>query len=180
MGIGVEEILEAVVKRVPPPADTREKPLRALIFDSYYDAYRGVIVYFRVVDGSLAAGDVVKLMATGKEYCVDEVGVLVPDKVPCERLQAGDVGYLAASIKAVADARVGDTITLKKRQAAEALPGYQEATPMVFCGLFPTDADAFADLREALGRLQLNDAALRYEPEVSPAMGFGFRCGFLG
>ena len=180
MGIGVEEILEAVVKRVPPPADTREKPLRALIFDSYYDAYRGVIVYFRVVDGSLAAGDVVKLMATGKEYCVDEVGVLVPDKVPCERLQAGDVGYLAASIKAVADARVGDTITLKKRQASEALPGYQEATPMVFCGLFPTDADAFADLREALGRLQLNDAALRYEPEVSPAMGFGFRCGFLG
>ena len=180
MGIGVEEILEAVVKRVPPPDDTREKPLRALIFDSYYDAYRGVIVYFRVVDGSLAAGDVVKLMATGKEYCVDEVGVLVPDKVPCERLQAGDVGYLAASIKAVADARVGDTITLKKRQASEALPGYQEATPMVFCGLFPTDADAFADLREALGRLQLNDAALRYEPEVSPAMGFGFRCGFLG
>ena len=154
--------------------------MRALIFDSYYDAYRGVIVYFRVVDGSLAAGDVVKLMATGKEYCVDEVGVLVPEKVPCDRLQAGDVGYLAASIKAVADARVGDTITLKKRQASEALPGYQEATPMVFCGLFPTDADAFADLREALGRLQLNDAALRYEPEVSPAMGFGFRCGFLG
>ena len=180
MGIGVEEILEAVVKKVPPPADTREEPLRALIFDSYYDAYRGVIVYFRVVDGSLAAGDVVKLMATGKEYCVDEVGVLVPEKVPCARLQAGDVGYLAASIKAVADARVGDTITLKKRQAGEALPGYQEATPMVFCGLFPTDADAFADLREALGRLQLNDAALRYEPEVSPAMGFGFRCGFLG
>jgi hypothetical protein len=180
MGIGVEEILEAVVKRVPPPEDSREKPLRALIFDSYYDAYRGVIVYFRVVDGSLSAGDVVKLMATGKEYCVDEVGVLVPDKVPCERLQAGDVGYLAASIKAVADARVGDTITLKKRQASAALPGYQEATPMVFCGLFPTDADAFADLREALGRLQLNDAALRYEPEVSPAMGFGFRCGFLG
>ena len=180
MGIGVDEILEAVVKKVPPPKDTREEPLRALIFDSYYDAYRGVIVYFRVVDGSLGAGDVVKLMATGKEYCVDEVGVLVPDKVPCERLQAGDVGYLAASIKAVADARVGDTITLKKRQAKEALPGYQEATPMVFCGLFPTDADAFADLREALGRLQLNDAALRYEPEVSPAMGFGFRCGFLG
>lgn len=115
-----------------------------------------------------------------QEHVVDEVGVLCPDKVPCERLQAGDVGYLAASIKSVADARVGDTITLKKRPAKEALPGYQEATPMVFCGLFPTDAGAFPDLREALGKLQLNDAALRFEPEVSPAMGFGFRCGFLG
>ena len=179
-GIGISEILEAVVARVPPPADTRAQPLRALIFDSYYDPYKGVIVYFRVVDGVLKAGDTIKLMQSGCEYVVDEVGVMAPKQSPVARLQAGDVGYLAASIKAVTDARVGDTITLKKAPAAAALPGYREATPMVFCGLFPTDADAFPDLREALGRLQLNDAALRYEPEVSPAMGFGFRVGFLG
>ena len=168
------------MQRVPPPPDTTRDPLRALIFDSYYDPYKGVIVYFRVIDGTLAAGDTVRLMATGREYTLDEVGVMAPKQIPVARLAAGDVGYAAASIKAVADARVGDTITLKKAPAAQALPGYREATPMVFCGLFPTDADAFADLREALGRLQLNDAALVYEPEVSPAMGFGFRVGFLG
>jgi len=179
-GIGIEEILEAIVARVPPPPDNRDKPLRALIFDSVYDPYRGVIVFFRVVDGSLAAGDTVVLMNTGKKYEVDEVGVLAPGRTPVGRLGAGEVGYLAASIKAVADARVGDTLTMANRPASEALPGYCEATPMVFCGLFPTEADQFPDLREALGKLQLNDAALAYEPEVSPAMGFGFRCGFLG
>ncbi|BDA42753.1 Elongation factor 4 [Coccomyxa sp. Obi] len=179
-GIGIDEILEEVVRRIPPPPDNRHKPLRALIFDSYYDAYKGVIVYFRVVDGEMRPGDVVRLMNTGKEYQVDEVGVLAPKQIPVDKLYAGEVGYLAASIKAVADARVGDTITLKKGGAQEPLGGYQEVQPMVFCGLFPTDADQFGDLREALGRLQLNDAALQYEPEVSSAMGFGFRCGFLG
>eukprot|EP00884_Botryococcus_braunii_P013246 jgi/Botrbrau1/21922/Bobra.0249s0046.1 len=179
-GLGIEDVLEAVVKRIPPPAENRNKALRALIFDSYYDSYKGVIVYFRIVDGELKVGDTIKLMNTGKEYQVDEVGVLAPKPVQVDKLVSGEVGYLAASIKAVADARVGDTLTLKKNPATEPLPGYVEVTPMVFCGLFPTEADQFNDLREALGRLQLNDAALQYEPEVSPAMGFGFRCGFLG
>lgn len=164
----------------PPPQETVEKPLRALIFDSYYDSYRGVIVYFRVMDGNVKKGDRVRLMATGKEYEIDELGVLSPTQVPLDELHAGEVGYLAASIKAVADARVGDTITLAAQPASEPLPGYTEAKPMVFCGLFPTDADQFGDLREALERLKLNDAALSYEPETSSAMGFGFRCGFLG
>ena len=193
-GTGISEVLEAIVSRLPPPRDTRESPLRALIFDSFYDDYKGVVVSFRVVDGTVGAGDVIKLMASGKEFVVDDVGVLAPKRVSVGRLSAGDVGFLSASIKAVADARVGDTITLRKRPAGEALPGYKEATPMVYCGLFPSDSDSggpssgssssspagFAALREALGRLQLNDAALRFEPEVSPAMGFGFRCGFLG
>ncbi|NES97491.1 MAG: elongation factor 4, partial [Desertifilum sp. SIO1I2] len=179
-GIGVREILESIVHLVPPPQETVEKPLRALIFDSYYDSYRGVIVYFRVMDGNVKKGDRVRLMATGKEYEIDELGVLSPTQVPIDELHAGEVGYLAASIKAVADARVGDTITLAAQPASEPLPGYAEAKPMVFCGLFPTDADQFGDLREALERLKLNDAALSYEPETSSAMGFGFRCGFLG
>eukprot|EP00891_Asterochloris_glomerata_P007773 jgi/Astpho2/7773/Aster-06065 len=179
-GLGIEEVLAAIVKRVPPPAETIDKPLRALIFDSRYDSYKGVIVYFRVVDGQLTKGDVIKLMNTRKEYEVAEVGVLAPKPVPVDRLYAGEVGYLAASIKQVADARVGDTITLKRSQATEALAGYQQVVPMVYCGLFPSDAAEFEDLREALGRLQLNDAALQFEPEVSSAMGFGFRCGFLG
>lgn len=179
-GIGIEDILESIVHLVPPPQDTLDKPLRALIFDSYYDSYRGVIVYFRVVDGNVKKGDRVRLMATGKEYEIDELGVLSPTQVQVDALHAGEVGYLAASIKAVADARVGDTITLASAPASEALPGYTEAKPMVFCGLFPTDADQFGDLREALERLKLNDAALSYEPETSSAMGFGFRCGFLG
>ncbi|EFJ20933.1 hypothetical protein SELMODRAFT_176791 [Selaginella moellendorffii] len=179
-GIGIYEILEAVVKKIPPPKDTTADPLRALIFDSYYDPYRGVIVYFRVVDGSLRRGESVKFMASGKEYQVDEIGVLSPSQMPVQQLYAGEVGYLAASIRSVADARVGDTITSSSRKAEKALPGYQQATPMVFCGLFPIDADQFPELREALGKLQLNDAALRFEPESSSAMGFGFRCGFLG
>jgi GTP-binding protein LepA len=179
-GIGIQEILESVVLLVPPPRDTVHEPLRALIFDSYYDSYRGVIVYFRVMDGSVSKGDKVRLMASGKEYVIDELGVLSPTQVEVDELHAGEVGYFAASIKAVADARVGDTITLVSNPATEALDGYAEAKPMVFCGLFPTDADQYPELREALDKLRLNDAALNYEPETSSAMGFGFRCGFLG
>jgi GTP-binding protein LepA len=179
-GIGIQEILESIVYLVPSPQDTVEAPLRALIFDSYYDAYRGVIVYFRVMDGQVKKGDRVKLMASGKEYEIDELGVLSPTQIQVDSLHAGEVGYFAAAIKSVEDARVGDTITLAKGAAESALPGYVEAKPMVFCGLFPTDADQFEDLREALERLRLNDAALQYEPETSSAMGFGFRCGFLG
>ena len=179
-GIGVPEILEEIVRLVPPPANTVDQPLRALIFDSYYDPYRGVIVYFRLMDGRLKQGDKVRLMASGKEFVIDELGVLSPTQVKVDDLHAGEVGYLAASIKAVEDARVGDTITLANKPATEALPGYIEAKPMVFCGMFPIDADQFPELREALERLKLNDAALHYEPETSSAMGFGFRCGFLG
>jgi GTP-binding protein LepA len=179
-GIGIQEILESVVLLVPPPRDTINEPLRALIFDSYYDSYRGVIVYFRVMDGSVKRGDKVRLMASGKEYVIDELGILCPMQVQVDELHAGEVGYFAASIKAVGDARVGDTITLVSNQATEALPGYAEAKPMVFCGLFPTDADQYPELRDALDKLRLNDAALNYEPETSSAMGFGFRCGFLG
>ncbi|MEM1170277.1 MAG: translation elongation factor 4 [Cyanobacteria bacterium P01_H01_bin.35] len=179
-GIGVPEILESIVQSVPSPQDTIDEKLRALIFDSYYDPYRGVIVYFRVMDGTIAKGDRVRLMASGKEYEIDELGVLSPTQKPVEELHAGEVGYLSAAIKAVEDARVGDTITLAKKRAEEPLPGYVEAKPMVFCGLFPTDADQFPDLREALDKLKLNDAALSYEAETSSAMGFGFRCGFLG
>ncbi len=179
-GIGVPEILEAIVQLVPPPPDTVDERLRALIFDSYYDAYRGVIVYFRVMDGRVRVGDRIRLMASGKEFQIDELGVLSPTQVKVEELHAGEVGYIAASIKAVEDARVGDTITLATAPAAAPLPGYVEATPMVFCGMFPTDADQFEDLREALEKLKLSDAALHYEPETSSAMGFGFRCGFLG
>jgi GTP-binding protein LepA len=179
-GIGIDEILESIVERVPAPQNTIDQPLRALIFDSYYDSYRGVIVYFRVMDGTLKKGDRIYLMVSGKEYDIDELGVLSPTQKQVDQLHAGEVGYLAASIRAVADARVGDTITLSAKKAAEPLPGYTEAKPMVFCGMFPIDADQFEDLREALEKLSLNDAALHYEPETSSAMGFGFRCGFLG
>jgi GTP-binding protein LepA len=179
-GIGIDEILESIVYLVPAPQDTIPQPLRALIFDSYYDSYRGVIVYFRVMDGTVKKGDRVRLMASGKEYEIDELGVLSPNQIQVDELHAGEVGYIAAAIKSVEDARVGDTITLAKAPAAEPLPGYTEAKPMVFCGLFPTDSDQFEDLREALEKLRLNDAALQYEPETSSAMGFGFRCGFLG
>ncbi|MCM0594434.1 MAG: translation elongation factor 4 [Gloeotrichia echinulata IR180] len=179
-GIGIDEILETIVERVPPAPDRVKERLRALIFDSYYDSYRGVIVYFRVMDGTVKKGDRIYLMASGKEYEIDELGVLSPTQKQVEELHAGEVGYLAAAIRAVADARVGDTITLANAKAVDALPGYTEANPMVFCGMFPIDADQFEDLREALEKLRLNDAALHYEPETSSAMGFGFRCGFLG
>jgi GTP-binding protein LepA len=179
-GLGIDEILESIVQLVPPPQDTVDQPFRALIFDSYYDAYRGVIVYFRVMDGRVKKGDKVRLMASEKEYDIDELGVLSPQQIQVKELHAGEVGYFAAAIKAVADARVGDTITLANAPAKEPLPGYTEAKPMVFCGLFPIDADQYADLKDALEKLKLNDAALSYEPETSSAMGFGFRCGFLG
>jgi GTP-binding protein LepA len=179
-GIGIDDILESIVQLVPPPQDTIDHPFRALIFDSYYDAYRGVIVYFRVMDGRVKKGDKVRFMASGKEFQIDEIGVLSPQQMQVDELHAGEVGYLAAAIKAVTDARVGDTITLATKPAKEPLPGYTEAKPMVFCGLFPIDADQYADLKEALEKLKLNDAALSYEPETSSAMGFGFRCGFLG
>ncbi len=179
-GIGIDEILETIVERVPPPQNTVNDRLRALIFDSYYDSYRGVIVYFRVMDGTVKKGDRIYLMASGKEYEIDELGVLSPTQKQVQELHAGEVGYLAAAIKAVADARVGDTITQANAKSTEALPGYTEANPMVFCGMFPIDADQFEDLREALNKLKLNDAALHFEPETSSAMGFGFRCGFLG
>ncbi|MEB3229618.1 MAG: translation elongation factor 4 [Leptolyngbyaceae bacterium] len=179
-GIGVKEILESIVHLVPPPQDTVDQPLRALIFDSYYDPYRGVIVYFRVMDGAVKKGDRVKLMASKKEYEIDELGILAPTQVAVDELHAGEVGFFSAAIKSVEDARVGDTITLAKGGAENPLPGYTEAKPMVFCGLFPTDSEQFEDLREALEKLRLNDAALQYEPETSSAMGFGFRCGFLG
>ena len=179
-GIGINDILESIVQLVPPPQDTLEEPFRALIFDSYYDAYRGVIVYFRVMDGRVKKGDKIRFMASGKEFIIDELGILSPQQVQVDELHAGEVGYLAAAIKTVADARVGDTITLTAKPAKEPLPGYTEAKPMVFCGLFPTDADQYADLKDALEKLKLNDAALSYEPETSSAMGFGFRCGFLG
>jgi len=179
-GIGINDILESIVQLVPPPQDTLAEPFRALIFDSYYDAYRGVIVYFRVMDGRVKKGDKIRFMASGKEFVIDELGVLSPQQVQVNELHAGEVGYLAAAIKTVADARVGDTITLTAKPAQEPLPGYTEAKPMVFCGLFPTDADQYADLKDALEKLKLNDAALSYEPETSSAMGFGFRCGFLG
>ena len=179
-GIGIQEILESIVHLVPPPQDTISEPLRALIFDSYYDPYRGVIVYFRVMDGKVKKGDRVLLMASGKEYEIDELGVLSPHQIQVHELHAGEVGYFAAAIKTVEDARVGDTITLAKSPADEPLPGYTEAKPMVFCGLFPTESDQYGDLKDALEKLKLNDAALSYEPETSSAMGFGFRCGFLG
>jgi GTP-binding protein LepA len=179
-GVGIDEILESIVYLVPPPADTVDQPLRALIFDSYYDSYRGVIVYFRVMDGTIRRKDKVRLMVSGKEYEIDELGILAPTQIEVNELHAGEVGYFAASIKAVEDARVGDTITLVQNPAKEALPGYTEAKPMVFCGLFPTVSDQFEELREALEKLRLSDAALQYEPETSSAMGFGFRCGFLG
>ena len=179
-GVGIVDILQAVVDRIPSPQDRLSEPTQALIFDSYYDPYRGVIVYFRVLTGSISTRDKVLLMASKKSYELDEIGIMAPDQVKVDELHAGEVGYLSASIKAVSDARVGDTITLLNHPAEEPLPGYTEAKPMVFCGLFPIDADQYPDLREALDKLQLSDAALKYEPETSSAMGFGFRCGFLG
>jgi len=179
-GEGINEILESIVTHVPSPAENTKNLTKALIFDSYYDPYRGVVVYFRVVSGEINSKDKILLMASNKFYELDEIGIMAPDQQKVNNLHAGEVGYLAASIKSVADARVGDTITLFNNPAQDALPGYKEANPMVFCGLFPTDADQYPDLRESLEKLQLSDAALKYEPETSSAMGFGFRCGFLG
>ncbi len=179
-GIGIEEILEQVVEKVPAPTGDPDAPLKALIFDSLFDAYRGVVAYIRVVEGTVKAGDKIKMMATGKEFEVVEVGVFSPKAQVQDELTVGDVGFLTASIKNVGDTRVGDTITNAKNGATEALPGYRKLNPMVYCGLYPIDSAKFNDLREALEKLELNDSALQFEPETSQALGFGFRCGFLG
>ncbi|MFJ5621447.1 translation elongation factor 4 [Peribacillus loiseleuriae] len=179
-GIGIEDILEQVVELVPAPQGDPDAPLKALIFDSVYDAYRGVVAYIRVIDGSVKVGDRVKMMATGKEFDVTEVGVFSPKSQLVDELNIGDVGFLSAAIKHVGDTRVGDTITNAKNGATEALPGYRKLNPMVYCGLYPIDASKFNDLRDALEKLELNDSALQFEPESSQALGFGFRCGFLG
>lgn len=179
-GIGIEDILEQIVEKVPAPAGDPEAPLKALIFDSLYDAYRGVVAYIRVVEGTVKPGQKIKMMATGKEFEVIEVGVFTPKAQPADELTVGDVGYLTAAIKNVGDTRVGDTITSAVKPAAEALPGYRKLNPMVYCGLYPIDTAKYNDLREALEKLELNDSSLQYEAETSQALGFGFRCGFLG
>ncbi|KEP27036.1 translation elongation factor 4 [Bacillus zhangzhouensis] len=179
-GIGIEDILEQIVEKVPAPAGDPEAPLQALIFDSLYDAYRGVIAYIRIVEGTVKPGQKIKMMATGKEFEVLEVGVFTPKAMPTDELTVGDVGYLTAAIKNVGDTRVGDTITSAANPAKEALPGYRKLNPMVYCGLYPIDTAKYNDLREALEKLELNDSSLQYEAETSQALGFGFRCGFLG
>jgi GTP-binding protein LepA len=179
-GTGVPEVLEAIVKRVPPPRGTPEAPLRVLVFDSWYDSYRGVIVLGRVVDGTLRAGMRVRLWSNNEVYTVEELGIRTPKLVPIEVLQAGEAGYIVANIKRVSDTRIGDTITEEDRPAAEPLPGFQEIKPMVFAGLYPVEANQYEVLRDALEKLRLNDSSFFYEPENSVALGFGFRCGFLG
>ena len=179
--INIDEVLEQIVNCIPAPTGDREKPLKALIFDSYYDAYKGVIVYFRVVEGSVKPGQTIRMMATGAEFEVVEVGRKRANTMtPCDELFAGEVGYIAAAIKNVADARVGDTMTTAENPAAEPLEGYRKVNPVVFCGIYPADGAHYTDLREALEKLQLNDASLLFEAETSGALGFGFRCGFLG
>lgn len=179
-GIGIEEILEAVVNRVPPPEGDKDAPLKALIYDSNYDSYRGAIAYIRIVDGVLRANSRIRMMHNGKSFDVTEIGVHNPRETKVEMLSPGEVGYLAASVKQVSDTRVGDTITDDRNPAKEALAGYKKVTPMVYCGLYPVDNEAYPDLKDALERLSLNDASLEYEAETSQALGFGFRCGFLG
>lgn len=179
-GIGIKEIIEQVCQKVPAPQGNPDNPLKALIFDSHYDAYKGVIVYVRVVDGSIKAGSKIKMMATNKVFEVIEVGAFKPRMSSVPSLEVGDVGFIVAGIKNVGDTRVGDTVTEADRQAPEALPGYRRINPMVFCGLYPIETTDYNDLREALQKLELNDASLRFEPETSTALGFGFRCGFLG
>ncbi|MFI3622452.1 translation elongation factor 4 [Vagococcus fluvialis] len=179
-GIGIEDILEQIVEYIPAPTGDVEAPLKALIFDSVYDAYRGVVLNIRVMDGVVKPGDVIQLMQNGKEYEVTEVGIFSPKAVARDFLMVGDVGYITASIKNIADTQVGDTITLANNPASEPLEGYRKMNPMVYCGLYPIDNSKYNDLRESLEKLQLNDSALEFEPESSQALGFGFRCGFLG
>ncbi|ARI77009.1 translation elongation factor 4 [Halobacillus mangrovi] len=179
-GVGIDEILERIVTDIPAPVGDVKDPTKALIFDSLYDSYRGVIAYTCVREGSIKVGDKIKMMATGKEFEVNEVGVFRPTPTPLKELTVGDVGYLTASIKNIGDSRVGDTITLANNPAAEPLPGYKKLNPMVFCGMYPVDANKYNDLRDALERLELNDSSLQFEAETSQALGFGFRCGFLG
>lgn len=179
-GIGIEDVLEAIVEKIPAPSGDAQKTLKALVFDSKFDAYKGVVLYFRVMDGRVKKGMKIRMMATGAEFEVTEVGVFKPNPVTVDELDAGQVGFLAAAIKNVKDARVGDTITDANNPADEALPGYRKATPMVYCGLYPVENSDYDNLRDALEKLQLNDASLVFEPETSVALGFGFRCGFLG
>lgn len=179
-GIGIDDVLRTVVEKMPPPSGDESAPLKALIFDSVYDNYKGAISFVRIVDGEVSSGTKIKMCSTGKTFDVTEVGVFTPKLLPVEKLRAGDVGYIAASIKNVKDTSVGDTITLAEGGAKEPLPGYKEAKPMVFSGIYPADGSKYNDLKDALEKLNLNDAALVFEPEVSAALGFGFRCGFLG
>ncbi len=179
-GLGVEAVLDAIVERIPAPSGEPEAPPRALVFDSSYDQYRGVVAFVRVVDGSFEPGEPLRAMAQGTQFEAEELGVLSPARVPVDSLSAGEVGYVITGLKDVSRLRVGDTLTSRRRPAAAPLPGYQDVKPMVFAGIFPTDSDAYPDLRDALERLKLNDASLFYEPETSQALGFGFRCGFLG
>lgn len=179
-GIGIEDILEQVVEHIPAPSGDPEGPLKALIFDSLYDPYRGVVAYIRIAEGSVKVGDKIKMMSTGKEFEVNDLGVFTPKPVSLKELTVGDVGFLTASIKNVGDTRVGDTITSAVNAATEPLPGYRKMNPMVYCGVYPVDSAKYNDLREALEKLELNDSSLQYEAETSQALGFGFRCGFLG
>lgn len=179
-GLGIKEVLEAIVKFIPPPEGSNDKPLRALIFDSLYDSYKGAVAFVRIMDGSVRPRQLIKMMSTGRTFEVTEIGILNPDMQPVDRLEAGQVGYIAASIKNVTDTRVGDTITDAQKPADKPLPGYRKAVPMVFCGMYPAEGEEYEDLKEALGKLQLNDASLFFEAETSAALGFGFRCGFLG
>ncbi len=180
MGTGIEDVLEAIVAHIPPPVGDAEAPLQALVFDAMYDNYRGAICYVRVMQGSLVPGMRMRMMQTGAEFDVVEVGMLKPGFVPCEKISAGEVGYVAASIKEIQDTRVGDTITDADRPAAAPLPGYKQVVSMVYCGIYPADGADYAALRDALEKLRMNDAALTFEPETSAALGYGFRCGFLG
>ena len=179
-GENVKEILERIVKDIPAPSGNNENPLKALIFDSYYDSYRGVVVLIRIKDGSVKVGDQIKLMRSNKIYTVTELGIRTPSEIKSDALYCGEVGYLCAQIKDIKDVRVGETITLVNNEANEALPGYRNINPMVFCGIYPTDSCKYQDLKDALEKLSLNDSSLKFEPETSQALGFGFRCGFLG
>jgi GTP-binding protein lepA len=179
-GLNIEDVLEAVVKHIPAPQGDENEPLKALIFDSYYDSYKGVIAYIRVFDGTVKKGDEILMMNTNKKFEVVETGIISPNHMPVDQLSAGDVGYIAASIKDIRSCRVGDTITSADRPTAEHLPGYKKATPMVYCGIYPAEGEKYENVRDALEKLQVNDAALEFEAETSVALGFGFRCGFLG
>lgn len=179
-GLGVTEILDAIVRDIPAPRGEEDAPLKALIFDSHFDVYRGVITYLRVMEGRLRAGQTIRMMAAGTVHTVEEVGVFTPSAQPIDQLSAGEVGYVIAGIKTISDVKVGDTVTDDARPTAQALPGFRDVKPMVFCGLFPIESNEFGALRDALDKLKLNDASLHYEPETSAALGFGFRCGFLG
>ena len=179
-GLGIAEVLEAIVARIPPPCGKADEPLKALVIDSMYDNYRGVIMYVRVFDSTIKPGDRIQLMATGKSFDVEEVGVFLPDMAPVDQLGTGTVGYLIAGVREIATAKIGDTVTRADRPTSSPLPGYREIKPLVFCGLYPADTSDFITLREAIERLKLNDSSFNFEPETSVALGFGFRCGFLG